>query len=123
MRLKIDSTPFSSSCGAAASGAIGVSIVAIGRDFISMLVSASGCCAVAGWTGATWMGADGIGAVCAAGDWDAGGCVTDCCAGVPRSAARDGPAAPFAAEGKSSGRCGMAAVVLGAVSPSRACVP
>jgi hypothetical protein len=52
MRLNTDRTPLSSSCGGAASEAAGVSIVAIGRDFISTLVSASGCCGGVGWTGA-----------------------------------------------------------------------
>ena len=52
MRLKTDSTPLSSCCGAA-SGAGGVSIVATGRDLISTGVSASGCCGGVGWTGAT----------------------------------------------------------------------
>ena len=43
MRLKTDSTPLSSCCCGAASGAVAGSIVATGRDFISTVVSASGC--------------------------------------------------------------------------------
>ena len=109
MYLSADSTPFSSGAGASGSAAGVTPIFATGRDFISTVVSTSGCCTGMDWTAEGWIPAG----------WIAAGWIDVGCADGARSAERGGDPAPTDAGGRSTGRGWTAPVVLGETSIGR----